>query len=118
MSQNTILSKMLDRLFAGLASGPNLNCRPHSSRQRVDWSQFANLQDRPPAEALRQLLSERTTQLLPRVTAPPKPGKPKGKKTPGDVSGVNETATASESAETTEETLTPEARQHRSQWTS
>ena len=54
MSQNTILSKMLDRLFAGLANGPNLNCRPHSSRQRVDWSQFANLQDRQPADALRQ----------------------------------------------------------------
>ena len=118
MSQNTILSKMLDRLFAGLASGPNLNCRPHSSRQRVDWSQFANLQDRNPAEALRQLLSDRTTQLLPRVTAPPKPGKPKGKKASGDIAGVNESATASESADTTEETLTPEARQHRSSWTS
>src|SRR6478609_8059583 len=30
-----VLAKMLDRLFAALANGPSLNCKPHSSRQRV-----------------------------------------------------------------------------------
>ena len=115
MSQNTILSKMLDRLFAGLANGPNLNCRPHSSRQRVDWSQFANLQDRQPADALRQLVSDRSTQLLPRVAPPPKSVKPKGKKAPSEATA--DTTTPDDSSETVGEALTPEARQHRSSWT-
>ena len=71
--QNPILVKMLDRLFAGLMSGPNLNCRPHSSRQRVDWTQFAKLQDVSPVEALRRLLSDKqSTQLVARATAPKK----------------------------------------------
>ena len=33
-ANNKILTHMLERLFAGMLSGPNLNCRPHSSRQR------------------------------------------------------------------------------------
>ena len=37
---NRILTKMLERLFAALVNGPSLNCRPHSSRQRVDWTLF------------------------------------------------------------------------------
>lgn len=36
MPANRILEKMLDRLYASLIGGPSLNCRPHSSRQRVD----------------------------------------------------------------------------------
>jgi hypothetical protein len=81
MSKNQILSKMLDRLFAGLTSGPNLNCRPHSSRQRIDWMQFAKLQDISPADALRQLLSDKqATQLQARVTAPKNAGKPSSKR--------------------------------------
>jgi hypothetical protein len=83
MSKNQILSKMLDRLFAGLTSGPNLNCRPHSSRQRIDWMQFAKLQDISPADALRQLLSDKQpTQLQARVNAPKNAGKPSSKRRP------------------------------------
>jgi hypothetical protein len=71
-TRNTILSKMLDRLFAGLSSGPNLNCRPHSSRQRVDWTQFARLQDIDPRDALCQLLSDgQSVKLTARVAPPP-----------------------------------------------
>lgn len=71
MPKNTILLKMLDRLFAGLASGPNLNCRPHSSRQRVDWMQLSKLQDLSPGQALCQLLSEKqATQVRARVSTP------------------------------------------------
>ncbi len=40
-----VLSTMLDRLLAGLMSGPNMNCRPHASRQRVDLAQLAKLGD-------------------------------------------------------------------------
>ena len=38
-----ILQKMLERLFASLVSGPGMNCRPHSSRQRVDVAQLGRL---------------------------------------------------------------------------
>ena len=33
---NSILTKMLDRLFAAMLNGPSMNCRPHASRQRLD----------------------------------------------------------------------------------
>jgi hypothetical protein len=51
-----ILAKMLDRLFASITSGPSLNCRPHSSRQRVDLAQFSALGGATPGEALAGLL--------------------------------------------------------------
>jgi hypothetical protein len=54
---NTILTRMLDRLFASLVSGPGLNCRPHSSRQRIDLAGLSRLMDAPPEAVLRQLLS-------------------------------------------------------------
>ncbi|WP_397570923.1 AAA domain-containing protein [Schlesneria sp. T3-172] len=74
--KNAILLKMLDRLFAGLTSGPNLNCRPHSSRQRVDWTQFARLKDLSPAEALGKLFTAKPSiQLRPQIEPPAKPGK-------------------------------------------
>ncbi len=76
-AKKSILEKMLDRLFAGLASGPNLNCRPHSSRQRIDWTQFARFHDLNPADALRQLLSDKqSVQLKARVEPPKKSEKP------------------------------------------
>ena len=56
--ENRILVKMLDRLFAGLVNRPSLNCRPHSSRQRVDWTLLAKFKDLSPEEAFRKLLSE------------------------------------------------------------
>src|SRR3954463_3406088 len=42
---NPILAKMLDRLFAAMLNGPSMNCRPHASRQRLDLTQIAKLQD-------------------------------------------------------------------------
>jgi len=41
--RNRILDKMVDRLYASLATGPVLSCRPHSSRQRIDLMQVAKL---------------------------------------------------------------------------
>lgn len=55
---NRILSKMLDRLFAALVNGPSLNCRPHNSRQRVDFAQLARLGDRSPEASLAALIGE------------------------------------------------------------
>lgn len=68
---NRILSKMLDRLFAALVNGPSLNCRPHSSRQRVDWTLLAKLKDAAPEEALRKLLGpDEGVKLTARVATP------------------------------------------------
>jgi hypothetical protein len=53
-----VLERMLDRLFAALVDGPGMNCRPHRSRQRVDWFGLSALNDVDPAEALRELLGE------------------------------------------------------------
>jgi hypothetical protein len=54
---NKILGKMLDRLYAAVASGPSLNCRPHSSRQRFDLTLFQRLNGEPAAKVLNDLLS-------------------------------------------------------------
>jgi AAA domain/REase_MTES_1575/Protein of unknown function (DUF4011) len=56
VSDNRILKKLLDRLFASLINGPSLNCRPHSSRQRIDLTQLAKLRDESAEEILRVLL--------------------------------------------------------------
>jgi hypothetical protein len=53
---NKVLSKMLDRLLAGLMSGPNMNCRPHNSRQRIDLTQLTRLADLSPEQTLKNLL--------------------------------------------------------------
>src|SRR3954468_16329099 len=72
-SGSKILSKMLERLFASLLSGPALNCRPHSSRQRIDLTALSRLKDITPEQALRNLLStERKVKLTARTPAPPK----------------------------------------------
>jgi len=70
-AKNAILSQMLDRLYAGLATGPNLNCRPHSSRQRVDWMQLGLLQDHHPLTSLRSLIRHRATRFQAMVPPPP-----------------------------------------------
>lgn len=49
---------MLDRLLIALVNGPGLNCRPHSSRQRVDFQQLSRLQDITPEAGLCALLGE------------------------------------------------------------
>src|SRR6267143_2058897 len=70
-SGSKILSKMLERLFASLLSGPALNCRPHSSRQRIDLTALSRLKDITPEQALRTLLSaDRKIKLTARVPAP------------------------------------------------
>src|SRR3954465_6961915 len=69
---NRILAKMLDRLFAALTSGPSLNARPHSSRQRVDLMSLAKLGDVAPREALRQILGEERGAKLRAKVDPPK----------------------------------------------
>src|ERR1051325_11011726 len=55
-SGSKILTKMLERLFASLLSGPALNCRPHSSRQRIDLTAFSRLRDAAAEDVLRALL--------------------------------------------------------------
>ncbi len=69
-ANHRIILRMKERLFAGLLNGPNLNCRPHASRQRVDWLQFAKLQDVDPVEGLLALLDQRKVQFTARVEFP------------------------------------------------
>ncbi|HEV8290366.1 MAG TPA: AAA domain-containing protein, partial [Tepidisphaeraceae bacterium] len=72
-SSSKILSKMLERLFASLLSGPALNCRPHSSRQRIDFTALSRFKDISAEQALRNVLSaDHKTKLTARVPAPPK----------------------------------------------
>jgi len=62
--QSLFLQKMLERLYASLASGPSLNCRPQNSRQRVDFSQLKKLEGPGLEQALAMLLgAERKVKL-------------------------------------------------------
>ncbi len=64
---------MLDRLLAGLMSGPNMNCRPHKSRQRVDLTLLEKLQDVSPEETLQALLgTAKTARTIANVKLPRK----------------------------------------------
>jgi hypothetical protein len=68
---NKVLAKMLDRLMAVLVNGPSLNCRPHNSRQRVDFTQFKKLADITPEAALEKLLGDaRKATIKARVPQP------------------------------------------------
>lgn len=122
MPKNTILLKMLDRLFAGLASGPNLNCRPHSSRQRLDWMQLSKLQDLEPGEALCQLLSQKqATQLRARVNAPSISAKSTtARKRPNSTTqhGTETEPVAVTEGENTSTGASPEQRLQQQAWTS
>src|SRR3712207_2002608 len=72
---NRVLEAMLDRLFAALVNGPGLNCRPHNSRQRVDWTGLGRLKDLSPDEALRRLLGEAAeVKVTARTPAPKRRG--------------------------------------------
>ena len=65
------LMAMLDRLYASLIRGPAINCRPHRSRQRIDWTDLARLQGRDPTQGVRELLSDAAaTAFLGRVEPP------------------------------------------------
>lgn len=69
---NPILTRMLERLYAAILDGPNMACRPHHSRQRVDLAQFQELKDLRPGEALRTLLTPAATvRIAAKVPLPP-----------------------------------------------
>lgn len=66
-----VLATMLERLFASIAGGPSLNCRPHNSRQRVDWSQLSKLGHVGPDAALAGLLGgDMESRVLGKVVPP------------------------------------------------
>jgi len=69
---NRILEKMLERLYAALERGPSLNCRPRSSRQRVDLAELGRLGDLSPMSLLSALLGEpHRAKVAGRVPYPP-----------------------------------------------
>src|SRR4051794_6887937 len=99
--QNRILVKMLDRLFAALTSGPSLNARPHSSRQRIDLTSLGKLGDVAPRQALRQILGQdRVANLRAKIEPPKTRG---GRR-------------FDERDEVDEDELTPEERKARAAW--
>lgn len=53
-----IFNEMLNRLYAAITSGPGMNCRPHTSRQRIDLAHVAALFETRPEKLLAQLLVE------------------------------------------------------------
>nr|WP_274622234.1 DUF4011 domain-containing protein [Myxococcus fulvus] len=55
---------MLERLYAALASGPSLNCRPHHSRQRLDLATLTRLDGTSPHAVLAALLGDKATVRL------------------------------------------------------
>ncbi|MCY1017505.1 AAA domain-containing protein [Pyxidicoccus sp. MSG2] len=66
---------MLERLYAALASGPGLNCRPHNSRQRVDLAALGRLDGTTPHTVLAALLGDKAGVRLavkPPVAADPR----------------------------------------------
>jgi hypothetical protein len=71
MPGNAVLSKMLERLYSAILSGPAINCRPHSSRQRIDLAHLAQF-NVPANEIIAQLLgSDAKTKLVGRAEEPP-----------------------------------------------
>lgn len=82
--RSRFLEKMLDRLYAALASGPSINCRPHHSRQRVDLTLLGRLDGTPPQAVLAGLLGDKATVKLSVRTSGPTQEAPKGApETPG-----------------------------------
>ena len=72
-SGRAVLSTMLDRLLAGLMAGPNMNCRPHASRQRVDLTQLSRLADATPESVLLGLLGpDESARVVAKVKPPRK----------------------------------------------
>ncbi len=117
-AKNSILVKMLDRLFAGLSSGPNLNCRPHSSRQRIDWTQFARLHDIAPNEALKQLLSGKQASQFQAQVDPPKRIEKPAESTKGRSGSKTKANKKSppEDGPVENESLSPEEQKHCENW--
>ena len=73
-----LLTSMLDRLMAGLLNGPAMNCRPHRSRQRIDFTALGQFQNVAPLDALKAILGEdESLKIVSRVPLPKNPHKPK-----------------------------------------
>jgi len=71
MPGNAVLSKMLERLYSAILSGPAMNCRPHSSRQRIDISQLTQF-GVPANQIVAQLLgADAKTKLVAQAEEPP-----------------------------------------------
>ncbi|MHC4995895.1 MAG: DUF4011 domain-containing protein, partial [Planctomycetota bacterium] len=72
MPRNPILIKMLDRLHASLMRGPSLNCRPQSSRQRIDLNALTAFGDVDPGTILPSLLGDgKTCRIAAAIPMPP-----------------------------------------------
>ena len=102
MADSKFLDKMLERLYAALANGPCLNCRPQRSRQRIDLLDFAKLVGPQASEILGKLLSpERTVKFtapLANLAVPEKtkressPGLPAAESEAGELNGQKKAA--------------------------
>lgn len=95
------MARMRERLFAAILNGPSMNCRPHNSRQRIDWRQLERLKDVDPSEAFRALLTEpAAAKFVGRVPQPPEMPKSSsrfGKKAPPGESAAPPPSPASDS---------------------
>ncbi len=69
--RNKILTKMLERIYTSLTTGPVLNCRPHASRQRIDVAQLARVDGTPGEELIGRLLGPTREVKLVASAAPP-----------------------------------------------
>ncbi|HLL91278.1 MAG TPA: AAA domain-containing protein, partial [Tepidisphaeraceae bacterium] len=95
---------MVDRLLAAMVNGPAMNCRPHNSRQRVDFAWLSRLRDKPPGAALLELLSDDAATSFAARVRPPKAFR-------GKVD-----ATVVEQADVTDAKLSPEERDAMRAW--
>ena len=62
---------MLERLFGSMINGPAMNCRPHASRQRIDFAQLARLQSLSPGDILAAILGPEGKARVPAKAAAP-----------------------------------------------
>ncbi len=70
--KNAFVAKMLDRLYASMATGPSINCRPGNSRQRLDLTLLRELEGPTPEELIATLLGDgrKVTYKAPLARAP------------------------------------------------
>ncbi|MFK7959153.1 MAG: DUF4011 domain-containing protein, partial [Phycisphaerales bacterium] len=72
VSETGLLAQMLDRLFAAIARGPSIDCRPANSRQRLDLTELAALGDLGPEDIIAGLMSDAgTVRLTGTIERPP-----------------------------------------------
>ena len=66
-----LLSKMLERLYSAILSGPAINCRPHSSRQESIWRTWPSLMYLQTRLFSQLLGPDAKTKLVGRAEEPP-----------------------------------------------